>query len=76
MRTVTLTQFRQQASGMMSEVERGETLIVLRHGRPIAQVSPVTRAGDELPSWKREPLRLSTKGEGLSSAILQERERE
>ena len=76
MRTVTLTQFRQQASGMMSEVERGETLIVLRHGRPIAQVSPVTRSGDERPSWKREPLRLSTKGEGLSSAILQERERE
>ena len=76
MKTVTLTQFRQQASGMLTEVEHGETLIVLRHGRPIARVSPVTHLRDELPSWKREPLRLTVEGAGLSSAILQEREGE
>ena len=76
MKTVTLTEFRKHASGMLTEVEHGETLIVLRHGRPIAEVSPVTRESKAEPSWKRPALRLSAKGSGLSSAILEERERE
>ena len=76
MKTVTLTEFRTHASGMLTEVERGETLIVLRHGRPIAQVSPVADPSDRQPSWKRPALRLSRKGAGLSSVILEERERE
>ncbi len=76
MKTVTLTEFRNQASGMLTEVEHGETLIVLRHGRPIAQVSPVADSPDRQPSWKRPALRLSTKGAALSSAVLKERERE
>ena len=76
MKTVTLTEFRNQASGMLTEVEHGETLIVLRHGRPIAQVSPIADPSDRKPSWKRPALRLSTKGAALSSAVLKERERE
>lgn len=76
MKTVTLTEFRNQASGMLTEVEHGETLIVLRHGRPIAQVSPVADHPESQPSWKSPALRLSIKGEGLSQAILEERDRE
>jgi len=76
MKTVTLTDFRSHASGMLTQVEHGETLLVLRHGRPIAEVSPVAGQKDSQPSWKRPALRLSTKGSGLSSAILEERKRE
>jgi antitoxin (DNA-binding transcriptional repressor) of toxin-antitoxin stability system len=56
-------------------VERGETLVVLRHGRPIAEVSPVT-ASAAAPSWKKPALRLVVKGAGLSRAILAERDDE
>lgn len=76
MTTITLTKFRSHASSMLTRVEHGETLVVLRHGRPIAEVSPVTTQDGSLPSWKRPALRLSAKGAGLSSAILQERARE
>lgn len=76
MKTVTLTEFRSHASSMLTEVEQGETLIVLRHGRPIAEVSPVADQNNRQPSWKKPALRLSTKGAELSSAILEERERE
>ena len=72
MTTVTLTEFRSHASGMLSRVERGETLVVIRHGRPIAEVSPVSSAAG-VPSWKRPPLRLVAKGRGLALAILAER---
>jgi prevent-host-death family protein len=76
MTTVTLTDFRSHASGMLTRVEHGETLVVLRHGRPIAEVSPVTKRDSAQPSWKRQALRLSTKGAGLSSAILEDRPHE
>ena len=73
MTTVTLTEFRKHASGMLTRVENGETLVVLRHGRPIAEVSPVADARNAEPSWKMPALRLVTKGAGLSAAILEER---
>lgn len=76
MTTVTLTDFRSHASGMLTRVEHGETLVVLRHGRPIAEVSPITKENDAQPSWKRQALRISTKGEGLAAAILEGRTRE
>jgi len=76
MTTVTLTEFRSHASGMLSRVERGETLLVLRHGRPIAEVTPIASQNKDQPSWKRPGLRLSTKGMSLSAAILAERNNE
>ncbi|HBA83008.1 MAG TPA: type II toxin-antitoxin system prevent-host-death family antitoxin [Verrucomicrobia bacterium] len=71
MKTISFTEFRNRASDMMTEVEHGETLLIVRHGRPIAEVSPVT---DQQPSWKRPALRLATKGAGLASAIIEERD--
>jgi prevent-host-death family protein len=73
MKTVTITEFRSRASGMFTEVEHGEKLIVSRHGRPIAEVSPVENKEPAKPSWKKPALRLSTKGKGLSEAIIEER---
>ena len=73
MTTITLTDFRSHASGMFTRVENGETLIVLRHGHPIAEVSPITDNQYTQPSWKKPALRLSVKGAELSSVILEER---
>ena len=74
MRTVSFTQFRNHASEMLTKVQHGEVLVVMRHGHPIAEISPVPRSGDEQPSWKRPALRLTGKGKNLSRAILEERE--
>jgi prevent-host-death family protein len=73
MRTVNFTEFRSRASDLLSAVERGESLLVLRHGRPIAEVSPAVALQ---PSWKSPALRLSARGAGLAAAILEEREHE
>lgn len=76
MTTITLTDFRSHASSMLTKVENGETFVVLRHGHPIAEVSPITEKVNTIPSWKKPALRLATKGKGLSSAILEERTHE
>lgn len=74
MKTVSFTEFRRRASGMISEVEHGETLVVIRHGKPVAEVSPFTGESVKAPSWQRPVPRLATKGLTLSDAILAERE--
>lgn len=75
MKTVSFTEFRKHASNLFSDVENGEKLVVMRHGKPIAEIKPLTEESRN-PSWKKPGLRLSIKGAQLSSAILEERERE
>ncbi len=75
MKTVSFTEFRKHASNLFSDVENGEMLVVVRHGKPIAEIKPVAKESKS-PSWKKPGLRLSVKGAQLSSAILKERERE
>jgi len=72
MKTVTFTDFRKNASGLISEVEHGEVLVIIRHGKPIAEVSPIA-SQDSLPAWKQPALRLSAKGAELSAAIAKDR---
>jgi antitoxin (DNA-binding transcriptional repressor) of toxin-antitoxin stability system len=76
MKTVTFTEFRKQASGLLSDVEGGESLVVLRHGKPIAEILPIPPNPEGTPSWKRRGLRLAVKGAALSRAIIEERRRE
>jgi prevent-host-death family protein len=76
MKTVTATELRNHAADLLTEVEKGEVLLVIRHGRPIAEVSQASPDSDSIPSWKKPGLRLSIKGAGLSSAIIEGRDRE
>lgn len=75
MKTISFTEFRKNASSLFSIVEDGEVIVILRHGKPIAEIIPVSPKHG-IPSWKRPGLRLSVKGVKLSSAILEERELE
>ena len=74
MKTVTFTEFRKHASALFSDVQKGGIIHVVRHGKPIAEISPLHPEDKKVPSWKRPGLRLSIKGENLSNAILEERE--
>ncbi len=75
MQTVALSEFRANASAMIDLVEKGETVRILRHGKPVAELVP-PRAEDvqPLPNWKRpfEPVQLAA-GVSLSQAVLDER---
>ena len=55
-------------------MEQSETLIILRHGKPVAEISPYYNEVPRIPSWKKHGIRLKMKGSDLSSAILEERE--
>jgi prevent-host-death family protein len=74
MKSVAFTDFRKKASDLLTEVEHGETLILLRRGKPIAEVVPFSDKAQRTPAWKLSGIRLRIQGSDLSSAILEERE--
>ncbi|MFC1858028.1 type II toxin-antitoxin system Phd/YefM family antitoxin [Thermodesulfobacteriota bacterium] len=76
MKTITFTDFRKKASSFITEVEHGESIVILRRGKPIAEVIPFSGRASQKPSWKRPGIHLQIKGSDLSSAILEERESE
>jgi len=71
MTQVTFTELRNHAKTYFDFAESGETIRVLRNGKPIADIVPVMA---DLPSWKRrkaQPLVIG--GESVSRLILEER---
>jgi prevent-host-death family protein len=72
-KTVNLSEFRKRASDLLTQVENGQSITVLRHGKPIAEVRPVTPEGDHEPAWRKPGLRLAGKGASLADAILADR---
>ena len=76
MKTINFTDFRKKASSFITEVEHGETIILMRRGKPIAEIVPFTDQHTRTPSWKEPGIRLQISGGDLSSAIMEEREAE
>lgn len=74
MRTVNFTDFRNNASLLLSAVEKGEMVIIMRHGKPVAKLVPPDLNEETSKPLKKSALRLVIKGANLSSAILEERE--
>lgn len=72
MKQATFTEVRNHAKQYFDIVEAGESVRVIRNGKPIADIVPVMA---DAPSWKRrkaQPLVLD--GVAVSQLILQERE--
>jgi len=72
MKSLSFTEFRRRASEILTLVEKGETVRVVRHGKAVAKIIP-TETEEKIPAWKRPGLRLTRPGASLSKAILEER---
>jgi len=72
MRQATFTEVRNHAKEYFDLVESGESVRVLRNGKPIADIVPIPA---DLPSWKRRLAQpLVVPGGSVSRMILEERE--
>lgn len=74
MNLITTTQFRKEVSALLDKVEAGETVIIVRHGKPIAELAPYEAPKKETAAWQTPGLRLQLAGASLSAAILAERD--
>jgi prevent-host-death family protein len=71
MKSVTFSELRNNAKKYFDTVERGESLEVFRHGKPVAILMP---AGSRTRSSAREASPLRIPGVSLAKAILKERQ--
>ncbi len=72
MHTIALSEFRANASAMIDLVEQGDTVRILRHGKPVAELVPLSANRQaKVPSWKRpiEPLHI-VRPDGKTGAQL------
>ena len=74
MKTVSSNQFCRHAAGYVAEAEQGETLILTRHGKPVATLSPMQENTVKVPAWRQPIARVQLKSGDLSSVILTERD--
>jgi prevent-host-death family protein len=44
MKTISASNAKAQFLGLLDEVERGETIVITRHGKPIARLAPEASA--------------------------------
>jgi len=72
MKSLSFTKFRNRASEILTLVEKGETVRILRHGKTMAKIIPA-EAEEKTPSWRRPGLRLVSPGASLSNSILKEK---
>lgn len=72
MKQATFSELRNNAKRYFDLVESGESVRIVRNGKPVADIVPVAQ---DLPSWKRRTAQpLVIEGVSLSQAILDERE--
>jgi len=71
MRQASFTDVRNHAKQYFDMVESGESVRVLRNGKPIADIVPIV---PDLPSWKQRKVQpLVLDGVSISQMILEER---
>ena len=76
MQELPLSEFRANAASVLDRVQQGQTVRILRHGKPVADLVPVrANEADRLPNWKQAfaPVQLAP-GVSLSQAVLDRRE--
>lgn len=72
MKQATFTEVRNHAKQYFDIVEAGESVRVLRNGKPIADIVPIVA---DLPSWKRRQAQpMVIDGVSVSKMIQQDRE--
>jgi len=72
MKQATFSELRNHAKQYFDIVESGETVRIMRNGKPIADIVPLPQ---DLPSWKRRQAQpLVIEGASLSRIILEDRE--
>lgn len=75
MHMLPLSEFRANASAMLDLVEKGVTVRIMRHGKPVADLVPVPPQADLRPSYQApfEPLMGLPTGYSAALAVASER---
>jgi prevent-host-death family protein len=76
MQVLSLSEFRAHASEMLDLVEKGETVRILRHGKPVAELVPLRPEAVEPPCYLQpfEPVMALPEGYSAVRTLIEERQ--
>ena len=76
MQVLSLSEFRAHASEMLDLVEKGETVRILRHGKPVAELVPLRPEAVEPPRYLQpfEPVMALPEGYSAVRTLIEERQ--
>jgi len=77
MNYLKFTEFHNRSKEYFDQIEKGQSYIITRRGKPIARILPINDtqkvvSGKEqkVPGWKRKIKRIEIKGESLSDTVI------
>ena len=73
MKITTFTEFRNNAREFFDAVEKGESVEIYRHGKPVAILSPAVRE-DPKDYWKKAKPLAQFEGISLSDLVIKGRD--
>jgi len=73
---INVKEVRSNLSALLERVERGEEIIITRHGRKIARLISAHKTRTSLPSLADFRSGIKIKGKPLSQAVIDSRGRE
>lgn len=76
MKQLSVREARAQFCTLIDAVSHGETVVITRHGRKIAGLSPFQDAKKKLPSMKKFRDSIKFKGDSLSKTVIKQRKEE
>jgi prevent-host-death family protein len=77
MNSMNISEAPRRLSHIVAAAERGQTTILTRRGRPVAQIAPVAKvSGKALPDLSKFRASLKVKGKPLSAVVIQRRKAE
>ena len=76
MTTVSIREARIHLSELVDAANRGETVVITRHGRTVARLSPPSPAKESFPDLAKFRASLKVKGKPLSQTVRELRDQE
>ena len=76
MKALNIKEARAHLSELVDRAEKGETVIIMRHGKAVAELCPRRRAAGVLPSLKEFRAEVKQPSRGLSRTVLDSRRKE
>ena len=65
MQTIGAFEAKTHLSALLEQVERGEQVLITKHGRPVARLVPVTKVDNEQTQAAIQRLKIFSKGNKL-----------
>lgn len=76
MKKAQVNQVREHLAKYISDAEKGEEIIITKHGKPVARLAPVKKENPKFPDLKEHRESLTVRGKSLSKTVTESRKKE